>query len=125
MDQLSELDPNDNICNWATKLGCAPKCGDNMIYKGCADTCRDITTCSTQDKNKDDICTKKTEYVGMCVCKTGYIFEKGLLLYIFSPISLEKIGIKDIYHQNLGIFYIRFHRVAEPCIYFDFQILSY
>lgn len=71
-----EINSTWDICNWATEVGCAPECGENSVYTGCADSCRATRTC--RSKNDDfDHCPVNGRFVSMCVCKDGFVLENG------------------------------------------------
>ena len=77
--QLPRIDLTDNLCDWAEKTGCAPTCGENMVYEGCADLCRDVElkTCGNKDKDAESFCPIGSKYISMCICKPGFVMEDG------------------------------------------------
>ena len=76
VDLLVETNP---ICDWTSELNpsCTPTCGPNMVYKGCANPCRDVRTCGTRNSNRDALCANDKTIVSMCVCKEGFVMEDG------------------------------------------------
>ena len=46
-----------------------------MEYRGCVDTCRDVRTCATAFDDLDDTCEGRQTFVGMCVCKDGFVMQ--------------------------------------------------
>lgn len=75
--ELAGVMTNDlDICNWATITGCAPTCGPNSIYTGCASSCRDTKTCSNKNDTFDH-CPENDRFVSMCICNDGFVLENG------------------------------------------------
>lgn len=50
-DCSKELDPDAAvICQWPVLSGLSiPVCGENQIWKGCANACLDVTECNSQN----------------------------------------------------------------------------
>ena len=68
---LPEDDPI--VCDWPTLSGLAdPECGTNQIFRGCVDSCRNITECGESDKQCGEI-----ELEGLCICDTGFVMSDG------------------------------------------------
>ena len=65
-----------NICSWAEDTGCAPECGQNSHYTGCADVCRDTKTCGNRFDSISH-CPDSPRFISMCVCDDGYVLENG------------------------------------------------
>ena len=77
--QIPTIDLTDNLCDWAKNTGCTPTCGENMVYEGCADLCRDVElkTCGNKDKDAKSFCLTAPKYTSMCICKPGFVMEDG------------------------------------------------
>ena len=79
MQEAGALDFGDAICNWASTLSCAPTCGANQVFKGCANPCTDVRTCATASvTDMSSVCPTEVAPVSMCVCKDGYVMENGV-----------------------------------------------
>ena len=71
-----QMQNDEAMCDWATEIGCAPECGANSAYTGCADTCRDTRTCGNRHESVDN-CPANGRFVSMCVCNEGFVLENG------------------------------------------------
>lgn len=74
-----QINNTANVCNWASVTGCAPECGLNSVYTGCANVCKDSRTCSNRNDNIDD-CQDNDRFMSMCVCIDGFVLEDGVCI---------------------------------------------
>lgn len=95
------MDSSSEICSWATETSCAPECGPNSVYTGCADACRDTRTCGNVNKIVDD-CPKDKKFVSMCVCNDGFVLENGECIPIESCGCITPMGayVSNGYSHN-------------------------
>ena len=79
LKKVNLLNETNPICDWTSSQSpsCTPPCGQNMVYKGCANPCRDVRTCGTRQSNRDLLCANDNTIVSMCVCKDGFVMEDG------------------------------------------------
>ena len=79
LKKVNLLNETNPICDWTSSQSpsCTPPCGQNMVYKGCANPCRDVRTCGTRQSNRDLLCANDNTIVSMCVCRDGFVMEDG------------------------------------------------
>ena len=81
LQQAGSLNFNDPICNWAAATSCAPSCGVNQEWRGCANPCNDVRTCgSASFGDLTTFCSTNMAPVSMCVCVDGFVLQNGICI---------------------------------------------
>ena len=62
----------DRICKCDPGIS-DPGCLANQVWKGCANSCSDVTECNQDSKN----CTGEEELEPLCICQGGYSMSDG------------------------------------------------
>ena len=79
IDECSkQLEPDaEVICEWPVLSGLSvPECGDNQVWKGCANSCEDVTECNEGAKD----CTDDEDLAPLCICVDGFVMSDGLCI---------------------------------------------
>lgn len=71
------LNKDDELCKWAEKSDCAPKCGPNSSFSACANLC-EVRTCA--NRNDENTCPTNARFTSMCMCDEGYLLQDGVCI---------------------------------------------